>query len=267
MTMMEKNPVTPQVRNLSFPVEAAPKYWFGGDPALTVLFNALSTLFPEGEKFFIRSVRHFADQITDPKLAEDVRLFSGQEAMHSREHARLNAHIAAEWGGLVARNERKISGGLRWAEKRMTPHWRLAVTCAVEHWTAMLAEAVLSSPEALQDATDDMAAIWRWHAQEEIEHKAVAFDVYKAVGGSYWLRALVMIQESISFLSVLTIMINTLLKADNQPRFRSWMRILRYAWFRPLSGPKLFWRWLAYFSPRFHPWQQDDRPLLAEVRY
>ncbi len=259
---MSLPPVQPTVRNVTFDVEQAPRYWHGGDPAITALFNALSTLFPEGEKFFIRSVRQFSDRITDPQLQEDVKAFCGQEAVHSREHDRLNAHIHAEWGDIVRKKERAIGGLLRWAEKRMTPHYRLAVTCAIEHWTAMLAEAVLSNPDMLKDAPPEMAAIWRWHAREEIEHKAVAFDVFRTVGGPFWLRALAFFNESILFMTVLGVMINALLKVDGQPRLRSWMRILGFFWFGPVNGFRVLRRWVSYFNPRFHPWKHDDRPLL-----
>src|SRR5882672_6213858 len=53
-------------------------------------FNALSLFFPEGEAFFIDAVLHFRDRIKEPKLAEHVKGFLGQEAMHSREHRRYN---------------------------------------------------------------------------------------------------------------------------------------------------------------------------------
>ncbi len=256
--------VQPTLRNMQFSFdETIPRYWHGGDPAVTALFNALSLTFPEGERFFIRSVQHFAPTIDDPELKAAVKTFSGQEGVHSREHERMNEYLAEHWGPQLAVWGKRSADSLRWVEKRVSPHFRLAMTCALEHMTAIMGEALLSNDEVLKDAHPEMARLWRWHAGEEIEHKAVAFDVYEHAGGTWFHRSQVMVRETMIFLLVITILINVLLRADKQPLFRSWMRILGFVIFGPLRGFTLFRRYLEYFSPSFHPWRRDNRHLLA----
>ena len=39
--------------------EQTKRWWNGGDPIATALYNALSATFPKGEAFFVTSVREF----------------------------------------------------------------------------------------------------------------------------------------------------------------------------------------------------------------
>mgnify|MGYP003452248881 FL=1 len=74
-------------RHLDFNLpKPLPRHWHGGDAFKTHLFDSMSVLFPDGERFFIDSVRQFRDQISDPLLKEQIRGFIGQEGHHSREH-------------------------------------------------------------------------------------------------------------------------------------------------------------------------------------
>src|SRR5687768_16830001 len=65
------------------------RLWHGGRVEATAIYNALSATFPEGEAFFVESVRAFADGVP-PKLAEDIKGFTTQEVIHSREHLAFN---------------------------------------------------------------------------------------------------------------------------------------------------------------------------------
>src|SRR3954463_12854487 len=83
-------------RRISFEasLQAVPKHFGGnGDLVSSHVAAGLSAVFPDGEDFFVRSVRHFRDQITDPALKRQVAGFIGQEAMHGREHRALNDHL------------------------------------------------------------------------------------------------------------------------------------------------------------------------------
>src|SRR5207244_3358365 len=82
------------------------------------------------------------------------------------------------------------------------PKGHLAVTIALEHFTAIMADAMLTNDGVLEGADPRMAALWRWHAIEETEHKAVAFDVYKTVAPGFlgWLRrCLIMLSATVIF--------------------------------------------------------------------
>src|ERR1700709_620028 len=77
-------------RNVDLAFEGVPRDWCNGDAYETTFMNALSLLFPEGEQFFVRTVKAMQDRITDPDLARDVVGFIGQEATHGREHRDFN---------------------------------------------------------------------------------------------------------------------------------------------------------------------------------
>src|SRR5580700_7775941 len=163
-----------------------------GDLISGHVIMALSSVFPDGEDYFVRSVRHYRDRITDPALKRQVSGFIGQEAVHGREHRVFNDRLA-ELGYPPKRYERFTKAGLQFRERILPPISNLAATAALEHFTATLAELVLTNEE-IRDlmGSDPVRDLFVWHALEESEHKAVAFDVYKAVGGSERLRVFTM---------------------------------------------------------------------------
>src|SRR5436305_2495669 len=159
-----------------------------GDLILSHLAAALSAVFPDGEEFFVRSVRRYRDQITDPDLKRQVNGFIGQEAMHGREHRAFNDRLD-QLGYPTKRVERFTKKGLELRERLLPPASNLAATAALEHFTATLAELVLSNPEVRElFGHDEVRNLFVWHALEESEHKAVAFDVYQAIGGTERMR-------------------------------------------------------------------------------
>ena len=179
-------------RRISFDDEALanlPKHYAGNaDVIASHLIASLSAVFPDGEDFFVRSVRNYRDQIDDPELKRQVAGFIGQEAMHGREHRALNDRLSV-LGYATKRVEALTKWGLETRERLLPPISNLAATAALEHFTATFAEVLLSSEEAREQVGDTVVRdILLWHALEESEHKAVAFDVYKAVGGSERLR-------------------------------------------------------------------------------
>ena len=59
--------------------EALAGDWHGGSAFRTAYFNAMSLLFPLGEKFFIDSVRHYRNEIDDPRLVDEITSFQGRK--------------------------------------------------------------------------------------------------------------------------------------------------------------------------------------------
>ena len=161
-----------------------PRYWQGGSPLGTCISDGLNFVFPAGERFFIRSVRHYLPQITDPTLRARVDAFIGQEAQHQRIH--LAAFEALDAHGVEFRSHLAWYEGLAYGriEPYSPPALRLATTAALEHLTATFGELALST-ELLDRAHPTMAAVLRWHAAEEIEHRDVAYDVLQQVNPSY----------------------------------------------------------------------------------
>jgi uncharacterized protein len=166
------------VRDLHFSRKdpARPRWWHHGDPVPTAFFNALSCTFPAGEKFFMDSVRRFRREAPEP-LRSQIAAFLAQEAVHSREHGAFNA-LAADSGYDIAKLEGRTKVVLDRARTRADVA-QLAGTCALEHFTAILAHHLLSTDGAeLRGAPDEAVRLWCWHAMEEVEHKAVAFDTF-----------------------------------------------------------------------------------------
>ena len=238
-----------------------------GDLVSSHFTAALSALFPDGEDFFVRSVRHYRDRITDPGLKRQVAGFIGQEAMHGREHRAFNARLDA-LGYHTKRIERMTKNLLEFRERVAPPIANLAVTAALEHFTATMAELVLTSEEARDSFGEDAVRdLFLWHALEESEHKAVAFDVYRAVGGSERLRVWSMRLIRIGFvLAVATEMLWSL--ATDRATYRRGN--LRASWRRfrqsPVMGTALWAQLKEYDRPGFHPDDRDTTALVSQWR-
>ena len=85
--------IIPQRMNFDF--KGLAKHWFDHEPVQTHLLNALSLTFPDGERFFVDSVRAFRDQAQSKEQQKEISGFIGQEAMHSLEHDTFNKMLAA----------------------------------------------------------------------------------------------------------------------------------------------------------------------------
>ncbi|NOU30142.1 MAG: metal-dependent hydrolase [Polyangiaceae bacterium] len=244
------------VRKADFDFSFAPVHWFDGDPVLTHLLNALSLTFPEGERFFMDAVRHYYRRIDDPALQGDIQRFLGQEAMHGRAHDAFNQFVR-DGGFDTAAIEGHVKSQLAFARRVRSPEEQLAVTCALEHFTAILAELLFDEPEIRESMAPAVRKLWMWHAVEETEHKAVAFDTFVAVGGRYRVRAFAMITTTFLFMGHVTMHHRRLLAQDKTPRSRlGYLRAMSELWVSPGWFRKLLPAYLDYFRPSFHPWQR-----------
>jgi len=238
--------------------------WFDNHPFKTAWFNAMSITFPLGEKFFIDSVRHFSDQIDDPKLNEDVRGFCGQEGFHRREHQRYNETLCQKRGYQLEVMEGRLEKNIQRAYKFLSPLERLAATAALEHITAILAESALSEDNPMIDNTDSaMQALWQWHAAEELEHKSVAFDVYRAAGGTEKIRKRAMRQSTFFLLvDVMMGLVHMLRKDKKLWNLRLWTEGWKFLFFKGGILRRVWPAYKEYYRDGFHPWDRDTRPLL-----
>ena len=255
----------PIVRRMDFPFTEAdvPAHWFCGDRELTRNADALHLMFPAGERFFVRSVRHFLPQISDPLLQQRVRGFVGQEAMHGREHRRAFALLerdGIELGSFLDAYESRI---LR-LEASASPLLNLSVTCALEHLSATLGAQAFSDPLVAR-AHPTMRDLMLWHAAEQVEHKSVAFDVFEAVGGGYLVRVAGMVFAYTFFMSWWARGARHLLSQDGGFR-RADLRALRRR--TRAEGVDLLGDFrraaVAYLRPSFHPEDVDDRHLATD---
>jgi hypothetical protein len=252
-----------EVRNLRFAVgDEIPRYWHGGRRAVTLFFDNLSIFFPAGERFFIAAVKAHTDVVKDDKLLRAARDFCAQEGIHGREHIRYNEMVRRQ-GYPIEAMEKRVEALLARATKRTTPSGRLAATCALEHFTALLAHFVLSDSRLLDGAHPVMAHLWRWHSAEENEHKAVAFDVYRAAKGAYVERVMAMIFATTIFWSKVFEHQVRLMHADGILfSGREWYSLFRFLFIEPGGLARLFFPYWEYYRADFHPWQLDNRDLL-----
>ncbi len=253
------------VRDVRFELEEAVRGdWYRGRAGVSSFFNALSVLFPRGERFFIKSVKRYLPQVEDRQLLRDARAFAQQEGVHGREHERYNRGLR-ERGYDIDRMEREIAfllGLIQWAG----PHAdraALATTVALEHWTALFAHFVLEDDSIMDPAEPVMADLWRFHAAEECEHKSVAYDVYEISGGGYGMRVTMMLVATPLFWIQLARQQHAMLRHDGRGLDpRPWIDTLHFLVVEQRAIGRLAPLWLRYFVPGFHPRQIDDGHLL-----
>jgi predicted metal-dependent hydrolase len=250
-----------------YPSGSLNRHYVDGDLVMSHVVAVLSAMFPEGEDFFVRTVRHYAGQITDPELKEQVAGFTGQEITHGREHRALNERLQ-QMGYPTRRIDRMVKRDMAQARRRMPPIVCLAVTAALEHYTATLAETLLTDERAQALLGDsEVRSMLLWHALEESEHKAVAFDVFRAVGGTEKVRIRTMRVINMSFL--LSVIGNTIVsmlgdRATYNPiRTARSIAALRHS---PFLSRKVIRRIRDYNRVGFHPDDNDNSELLERWR-
>ncbi|HET8871091.1 MAG TPA: metal-dependent hydrolase [Aquabacterium sp.] len=264
----QQHPIIPRER-LDFGLDGdIPKYWFGGDPFKTRFFDAMSIIFPPGERFFMTTVRDFRDRIRDPKLLADIQGFNRQEAQHSIVHNQYNQRLREQ--GV------DVDGMTRWLEQLLFDNYRsrfsreytLAITGALEHFTAIGAHAMFDHRDIMGDAHPNVRAMYAWHAIEEVEHKGVAYDVmqdYAHVG--YFTRVLALLHATFMFPAVIHRFQNQMLKQDG---FTFWERVKikakGYWWLLKPGGfvTPIIKHYLPYYKLNYHPWQEVDQPGYEE---
>ncbi|KJH65273.1 putative metal-dependent hydrolase [compost metagenome] len=268
------------VRRMNFDFNDVPEYWMNGSAGLTHFMTALSALFPAGEKFFIdsvRAVRYHPSIKDDKELQKEISAFIGQEAMHTQEHVNFNAS-AQKFGHDVETLEKFTDTAIQTAiqafVKIVKPFGMtkemvdLTATTALEHFTATIASQLLVNKHIQELMTDEtMSTMWYWHAIEENEHKAVAFDVYEGVFGK-GVKAYALRTSSLVFAMTLIFLIQSsfvlrLLKQDKKLNLGELSVIYKYA-YSPSKGiiTGMAKEMLAYFKPGFHPNDLDTVGLL-----
>lgn len=255
------------VRRMDYQFQNMPRYWCNNEPSFTHYFTGLSTLFPEGESYFVRSVRALRPRVKEnPQLDRDIGAFIGQEAMHSKEHHAF--HVSAQQHGLNPESLEKATGIiLKNIEKIFPEKWNLLVTVGLEHYTAVLVVHMMQSVNTLM--TDDtIRNLWLWHSVEETEHKAVAFDLYQHLYGqgldAYIPRVALFTFSLLLITAISTVYHLVLMQRDGQLfNLKSWRKFAvfagsSYTYFAP--------KFAAYYRFKFHPNDTDETELVARTR-
>jgi predicted metal-dependent hydrolase len=243
-----------------------PEHWADGNAMITALMAGLSAVFPPGERYFIESVRHYAKQVTDPELKDRIVRFIGQEANHTKEHVAFNRFLDGR-GLPIGKIERFVEKRLEWLKQAATPESNLARTVALEHLTAFLASALLDNPEILGRTHPTVAAFWAWHAIEEVEHRSVAFDVYKECVDDEWLRVRAMASTTAIFCALSAYRTVVIMKATKGVLdLPAWLDGLDLMFGRRGVLRKALPLYFAYYRRGFHPDQHDNEAALDRAR-
>nr|WP_277754146.1 metal-dependent hydrolase [Porphyrobacter sp. GA68] len=257
------------IRDERFNRGSSPARWWAGEPFGTAWHNALSATFPRGEAFFIEAVKAHRDG-APPKLEAEIRAFVRQEINHTREHIAFN-RLAADSGYDMAKIDRRTADLLALTDNRPAIG-KLAVTMALEHFTALFAHEFLTNPQHFATADPEVRRMWEWHAVEEVEHKGVAFDTWNHATRQWsawqrWkVRSLVMIVVTRRFFTNRWIDAMDLLAQDGITGWKARIGLARYLLVSPGVVRRIFPAWLSYFRPGFHPWDHDDRELIGKYQ-
>lgn len=250
------------VRKPQFNPQAIRRHYFANSPLMSHLLTALSSTFPIGEQFFVHSVRNVRDKVKDEKLQAQITAFIGQEAMHSKAHAEFNA----AW----RRDDYHLDRFQAWLERKnsyvkgLHPKIQLAITCAFEHFTALLGGYILRHPEILASLDEDTIKLWVWHAIEEIEHRAVAFDVYRQVYADDKVRRMIMRSVTTGFASLTFYSATRLFWQDRKKSIPKVTGNLLGMYLIGKMFVQLLPEYLSYFKADFHPSEIDYTDIVNE---
>ena len=268
----EDGMVMPERRDLHFlPPKDRIHDWHKKGPHMTQFMNALSLFFPAGERLFIDAVREYRDQIPDPDLKKAATAFIGQEAMHSREHIEYNKLM--EEAGLPAdKLDAFVWSLLDFLKERTPKSMPLSATIALEHFTALMGGFLLDHPEVLEGSQEDYQRMWQWHAMEEVEHKAVCYDVWeKCIGRgptAYFKRAFGMTAATAIFWPLVLAFYVQMVNSSEACRKEGWrghLTVLNTLFGKPGVLRKQIPEWLEFFKYSFHPWQQNNSHHIAHL--
>lgn len=248
------------VRRPQFNPKAIRRHYFANSPVMSHLLTALSSTFPIGEQFFVHSVRNVRDQVKDERLQAQIAAFIGQEAMHSKAHADFND----AW----RRDNYNLDRFQAWLGrkddyvKNLHPKIQLAITCAFEHFTALLGGYILRHPEVLSTLDEDAVKLWVWHAIEEIEHRSVAFDVYQAVYGDDKIRRMIMRSVTTGFASLTFYSAAKLFMQDKKNSLPKVGGNIFGVYLLGKMFIQMMPEYLSYFKTGFHPSDIDYTEIL-----
>lgn len=208
---MSKHVILPVPTSLNFS-----KYWFDNNPSLTNFMIALSSLFPEGEKFFMKSVADYIQEY--PDFRDEIITFCKQERNHTEMHKKMN--YSGHNAELVKKLERMTGVLLDNVSKYTSKRQRLVITTCLEHITATIAEELIKRTDLQAKMDPDMKTAWIYHAIEEtsIPHKNVAYSLYSVQGVSEIERKLFMFISTITLGLVVALYWTTLMANDKTLR-------------------------------------------------
>lgn len=238
------------------------RFWNNNDPVATHMFNALSFLFPQGERYFINAAKAVRNSIEfdDAKLEEEIKKFIAQESVHTAQHQIYNQIL--EFQGYKNISNTHLDWMEHFLNRHFSPLFNLAIVVAFEHYTAILGDWILNSPQPLENANKKMALIWGWHAIEEVEHKSVCFDLYEKAGGGYFMRIWAFLIVSVNFWILHMRNYQYALRYDGYLSFGNILKTIwktaQFLFGKGGVGRHLLRHSVVFWNPKFKPWHQNN---------
>lgn len=265
---VDPGPVQIQARNVAFETADKPMSWIPGHPVASHVVNLLNILLPAGERWFIETFNEALPLIKDPKLADDVRGFIGQEAMHAEAHDTvMNDYLVNSGMNVTPLLDQvefvfeEILAPAKTTDPRRKMNnliERLWFIAAVEHYTAVLGDFVLNCTWDHYDADPVMVDLFRWHGAEEVEHRSVAHEVAMYFRNSYFDRIRAMSVVAVLMYVFFQRGMRFLVKSDPQLKLGWWksqrlrMRDSKLG-LLPKYRNLLLTQTLVYFKPNYSP--------------
>lgn len=252
-------------RRPAFDFERAPRYWLK-DPFATHFLNGLSVLVPFSERMVIEVVRKNAARIRDPKLKQECDGLIRQEGYHALLHHRANEKLAACGYPAIHLYERIQKHVVKFLAKILPTSFTQSMPAAFEHFTSAISKEFISNQSAWAGGKSNKAVDFTaWHALEELEHQAVCFDVYKAIGRRPRLITfyLLFVWIPLTVFSIYGIQLYMLHKDRVIYKPRNWGPYFRFVW---QSLPVLIKGGFKYLDHHYRPWSDDDRAIYDRHR-
>lgn len=239
------------------------KYWLKNSPFKTHFFNSLTLLFPQGEQLAIRVFKRKLDEIQDPKLKRDVIAFIGQEGQHSAAHSGFWNPLRQQ--GYELKTFSRILQVFIPKKQRFSTEFYISTVAGFEHFTNCLSEFVLES-DYLADTEPQLKKLFEWHFAEELEHKAVAYDVFLSTSGNYLLRIIGLINSHLLILGALSLGLVILLSQDQQLfKLKTWRNLIWFFFLEEKFFFKALFNFFDYLQVDFHPSKKDNLFLCQKI--
>lgn len=267
--LYEDEAITITPRDVRFSWDELPLHYVEGSPIATHITNVMHITLPEGERAMVQALSDALPLVKDERLRDEMIGFIGQEEIHSTSHEDLHEYLdrqGLDTGPIVRKLEWLVDRvfnrpGLRGRARHAWLCERLALSAAMEHYTAIMGQWVLDA-DALDDAMHPMMLdLVRWHGAEEVEHRNVAFDAYMYVDGGYFRRARTGVMASVLLLVIFAWATAHLYRNDPtraQQRFWLWQLVDGVRKGLIPSGAHFVTEIPTYLRRDFHPSQMGS---------
>ncbi len=243
------------VRPLDFEVEKLDTgrvVWSDTSPEFAIYLNAFGVHVPYFERYLIRSMSTAKRHVTDKRLRADMSAITGQEAHHAKNFLEFNKVLADRYPRVAELDERARA---YFTEHAKTDSLKRLVgfTAGYETFTFLAGMIILANYEKwMQDSDPAIKALWVWHQVEEVEHGAVAFEVYKDLFGDHeWYRKYMILAALLHIGKEALAAYFHMARVEGY--FKNPVSGAKATWFVFATFGQMVWHSLPTFSSRYHP--------------